>query len=135
MENPHAERQAVLLERILKNMVKKIVCTVQDTQLTFPQSKCTEMILELNHCVEVSNHLELFKSIFYRHSSFLEISSHSKGDFTRKSHSENCSRLGHQISEECTIQFRGNERKLVFFWGGHLALSAYCTELCVAVDD
>ncbi|KAF8165449.1 DASH complex subunit Dad4 [Crassisporium funariophilum] len=35
MENPHAERQAVLLERILKNT-----------------SKCTEMILELNHCVE-----------------------------------------------------------------------------------
>jgi len=35
MENPHAERQAVLLERILKNA-----------------SACTEMILELNHCVE-----------------------------------------------------------------------------------
>ncbi|TFK76013.1 hypothetical protein BDN72DRAFT_831456 [Pluteus cervinus] len=35
MENPHAERQAVLLERILKNT-----------------SKCTEMILELNHCLE-----------------------------------------------------------------------------------
>ncbi|KDQ29213.1 hypothetical protein PLEOSDRAFT_1039375, partial [Pleurotus ostreatus PC15] len=35
MENPHAERQAVLLERILKN-----------------SSKCTEMILELNHCLE-----------------------------------------------------------------------------------
>ncbi|KAJ2931695.1 hypothetical protein H1R20_g5468, partial [Candolleomyces eurysporus] len=35
MENPHAERQAVLLERILKNA-----------------SKCTEMILELNHCME-----------------------------------------------------------------------------------
>ncbi|EDR12814.1 uncharacterized protein LACBIDRAFT_311686 [Laccaria bicolor S238N-H82] len=35
MENPHAERQAVLLERIVKNT-----------------SKCTEMILELNHCLE-----------------------------------------------------------------------------------
>ncbi|KAG2349652.1 hypothetical protein BDR05DRAFT_955526 [Suillus weaverae] len=35
MENPHAERQSVLLERILKNA-----------------SACTEMILELNHCVE-----------------------------------------------------------------------------------
>ncbi|KAF8211896.1 DASH complex subunit Dad4 [Mycena galopus ATCC 62051] len=35
MENPHAERQAVLLERILKNT-----------------SKCTETILELNHCIE-----------------------------------------------------------------------------------
>ncbi|TFY67196.1 hypothetical protein EVG20_g4027 [Dentipellis fragilis] len=36
MENPHAERQAVLLERIVKNA-----------------DKCTELILELNHCVEV----------------------------------------------------------------------------------
>ncbi|KAK7470789.1 hypothetical protein VKT23_002207 [Stygiomarasmius scandens] len=35
MENPHAERQAVLLERILKNT-----------------SKCTEAIMELNHCME-----------------------------------------------------------------------------------
>ncbi|KAJ7085787.1 DASH complex subunit Dad4 [Mycena belliarum] len=35
MENPHAERQAVLLERILKNT-----------------SKCTETIMELNHCME-----------------------------------------------------------------------------------
>jgi len=35
MENPNAERQAVLLERILKNM-----------------SKCTETILELNRCIE-----------------------------------------------------------------------------------
>ncbi|KAL9712609.1 hypothetical protein Ac2012v2_003846 [Leucoagaricus gongylophorus] len=35
MENPHAERQAVLLQRIIKNA-----------------SKCTEMILELNHCLE-----------------------------------------------------------------------------------
>ncbi|KII92499.1 hypothetical protein PLICRDRAFT_155083 [Plicaturopsis crispa FD-325 SS-3] len=38
MENPHAERQAVLLERILKNTASK--------------SKCTEMIVELNQCVE-----------------------------------------------------------------------------------
>ncbi|EEB94733.1 hypothetical protein MPER_06406 [Moniliophthora perniciosa FA553] len=35
MENPHAERQAVLLERIVKNT-----------------EKCTEAILELNHCLE-----------------------------------------------------------------------------------
>ncbi|KAI0266670.1 DASH complex subunit Dad4 [Gloeopeniophorella convolvens] len=35
MENPHSERQAVLLERIVKNA-----------------DKCTELILELNHCVE-----------------------------------------------------------------------------------
>ncbi|KAK0486939.1 hypothetical protein EDD18DRAFT_1192480 [Armillaria luteobubalina] len=36
MENPHAEQQAVLLERILKN-----------------SSKCTETISELNRCLEV----------------------------------------------------------------------------------
>jgi len=35
MENPHAERQAVLLQRIVKNA-----------------DKCTEIVLELNHCVE-----------------------------------------------------------------------------------
>ncbi|KZV72838.1 hypothetical protein PENSPDRAFT_603843 [Peniophora sp. CONT] len=35
MENPHAERQAVLLQRIHKNV-----------------DKCTELMLELNHCVE-----------------------------------------------------------------------------------
>ncbi|KAJ7632876.1 DASH complex subunit Dad4 [Roridomyces roridus] len=35
MENPHAERQAVLLERILKNT-----------------GKCTETIHELNHYME-----------------------------------------------------------------------------------
>ncbi|TDL25946.1 hypothetical protein BD410DRAFT_783945 [Rickenella mellea] len=35
MENPHAERQAVLLERIVKNT-----------------DKCVEMIGELNHCIE-----------------------------------------------------------------------------------
>ncbi|KAF7295432.1 hypothetical protein MIND_01082800 [Mycena indigotica] len=35
MENPHAERQAVLLDRILKNT-----------------AKCTEAILEINACLE-----------------------------------------------------------------------------------
>ncbi|KAI0032705.1 hypothetical protein K488DRAFT_49300 [Vararia minispora EC-137] len=35
MENPHAERQAVLLQRIVRSA-----------------DKCTELMLELNHCVE-----------------------------------------------------------------------------------
>ncbi|KAI0355775.1 hypothetical protein OH77DRAFT_311037 [Trametes cingulata] len=35
MENPHAERQNVLLQRIIKNA-----------------DKCTEAILELNRCLE-----------------------------------------------------------------------------------
>jgi hypothetical protein len=54
MENPHAERQAVLLERILKNTVRTSVCWVSiKLTLKAQQSKCTEMIVELNHCVEV----------------------------------------------------------------------------------
>ncbi|KAF7790712.1 hypothetical protein EIP86_001668 [Pleurotus ostreatoroseus] len=36
MENPHAERQNVLLQRIIKNA-----------------EKCTETIIELNRCLEV----------------------------------------------------------------------------------
>ncbi|OBZ70834.1 hypothetical protein A0H81_09455 [Grifola frondosa] len=39
MENPHAERQNVLLQRIIKNA-----------------DKCTEIILELNHCLEETIH-------------------------------------------------------------------------------
>ncbi|EPS97216.1 hypothetical protein FOMPIDRAFT_1128922 [Fomitopsis schrenkii] len=35
MENPHAERQNVLLQRIIKNT-----------------DKCTETLIELNHCLE-----------------------------------------------------------------------------------
>ncbi|KZS98491.1 hypothetical protein SISNIDRAFT_448740 [Sistotremastrum niveocremeum HHB9708] len=35
MENPHAERQAIILGRIVKNV-----------------EKCTEMIQELNHCTK-----------------------------------------------------------------------------------
>ncbi|KZT04327.1 uncharacterized protein LAESUDRAFT_703698 [Laetiporus sulphureus 93-53] len=35
MENPHAERQNILLQRIIKNA-----------------DKCTETIIELNHCLE-----------------------------------------------------------------------------------
>ncbi|GJE90079.1 DASH complex subunit Dad4 [Phanerochaete sordida] len=35
MENPHAERQNVLLQRIIKNA-----------------DKCTETVVELNHCLE-----------------------------------------------------------------------------------
>lgn len=69
MENPHAERQAVLLERILKNTVSKprtaglwskvdtgsnITRTDNHPNARTVKSKCTEMILELNRCLEVS---------------------------------------------------------------------------------
>jgi hypothetical protein len=56
MENPHAERQAVLLERIVKNAVSVTLLTQKkcdDNQFLHRQDKCTELILELNHCVEV----------------------------------------------------------------------------------
>ncbi len=52
MENPHAERQAVLLERILKTTVS-IYELIFRVELTGSQSKCTEMIIELNHSLEV----------------------------------------------------------------------------------
>jgi hypothetical protein len=55
MENPHAERQAVLLERIVKNAVSvtPLHRKSDDNQFLHRQDKCTELILELNHCVEV----------------------------------------------------------------------------------
>jgi hypothetical protein len=56
MENPHAERQAVLLERIVKNAVSvshRFTKKGDDNQFLHHQDKCTELILELNHCVEV----------------------------------------------------------------------------------
>jgi hypothetical protein len=117
MENPNAERQAVLLERILKNMVKYFLYC-PNTQLTYPQSKCTETILELNRCIEVSNPSGFSNLCVIDTLKFCI----SEGDFTRKWDSENCSRLSHQISEECTIQFRGNERKLVLFYWRIFAL-------------
>ena len=53
MNNPHAERQAVLLERIGKNAVRRVPFLEDVVQFTCTQEKCTELILELNHCVEV----------------------------------------------------------------------------------
>jgi 3-polyprenyl-4-hydroxybenzoate decarboxylase len=57
MENPHAERQAVLLERILKNSVR-VICNLLSTIRTYApildKLKCTGMIQELNHCFEVN---------------------------------------------------------------------------------
>ena len=56
MENPHAERQAVLLERIVKNAVSVTQLYKKKpayNQFPYHQDKCTELILELNHCVEV----------------------------------------------------------------------------------
>ncbi len=43
----------MLLERILKNTVSILDSCCLLFYVDFPQSKCTEMILELNHCLEV----------------------------------------------------------------------------------
>ena len=54
MENPHAERQVVLLQRIHKNVVRGITgIDVIKPPADRDQDKCTELMLELNHCVEV----------------------------------------------------------------------------------
>lgn len=54
MENPHSERQAVLLERIIKNVVSNpFKSHIGVISLYFFKGKCVELISELNHCVEV----------------------------------------------------------------------------------
>ena len=53
MENPHAERQNVLLQRIIKNAVRSRPPLATIPHLPFSQDKCTEAILELNRCLEV----------------------------------------------------------------------------------
>jgi DASH complex subunit DAD4 len=55
MNNPHAERQAVLLERITKNAVS-LMHPFRERRSCVFQEKCTELILELNHCVEVCSY-------------------------------------------------------------------------------
>ncbi len=59
MENPHEERQAVLLERIIKNVVSAALARDAtrsgSTALTValrPQDKCNEAIMEMNHCLK-----------------------------------------------------------------------------------
>lgn len=56
MQNPHAERHTVLLERIVKNVVRRnpgyrSAGTPDDSI----QEKCSESIAELNHCLDVSS--------------------------------------------------------------------------------
>ncbi|GBE80317.1 DASH complex subunit dad4 [Sparassis crispa] len=54
MENPHAERQNVLLQRIIKNA-----------------DKCTETIVELNHCLEeitrANAHVQIAADLFTKY--------------------------------------------------------------------
>ena len=53
MDNPHSERQAVLLERIVKNVVRCNYSTRLSSIIFIFQNKCVELMAELNHCVEV----------------------------------------------------------------------------------
>lgn len=54
MENPHDERQAILLDRIVKNSVSTLnglPCTLA-YMILFDKNKCTELVMELNQCLE-----------------------------------------------------------------------------------
>lgn len=57
MENPHAEKQAILLERIIKNMVRFVALPLLRLTRLVPQEKCNELIAELNKCVKVGGPL------------------------------------------------------------------------------
>jgi hypothetical protein len=46
MQNPHEAEQNVLLERIIRKVVRH--------QLTLPQDKCNEAMVEMNQCLRVS---------------------------------------------------------------------------------
>ena len=51
MENPHAERQNVILQRIIKNTVRSFPLApsgLSDVPMG-RQDKCTETLVELNH--------------------------------------------------------------------------------------
>jgi len=50
MENPHEAEQAVLLERIIKNVVSYLI---HATGLADQQDKCNEAVHEMNLCIRV----------------------------------------------------------------------------------
>lgn len=50
MENPHEIEQAILLERIIGNVVG---LPVLEPTLTHPQVKCNEAVAEMNLCIKV----------------------------------------------------------------------------------
>jgi DASH complex subunit DAD4 len=54
IQNPHEERQAVLLERINNNLVSRVRAAPSHTDWdsTFPQTKTIELMSEANHCIE-----------------------------------------------------------------------------------
>jgi DASH complex subunit DAD4 len=71
MENPHEEKQAILLERIIKNVVSNLgVC--QNASLTHhSQEKCNESIAELNQCfgeIIQSNEVSVTSALFQNYS-------------------------------------------------------------------
>jgi len=69
MENPHNERQAILLQRIVKSVVRAPVSEQFHIQMknkysdiTIPQTKCNDIFQELNQCLEVRRCLSPFRS-------------------------------------------------------------------------
>ncbi|OCF30383.1 hypothetical protein I317_04392 [Kwoniella heveanensis CBS 569] len=67
MENPHEAEQAVLLERIIKNV-----------------DKCNEAIMEMNHCIreilENSTDVELASKLFVKYSQNVSFNNQVIGD-------------------------------------------------------
>lgn len=75
MENPHEVEQAVLLERIIKNVVSDNLTgpsmhNKRAARLIKGQDKCNEAVLEMNHCIRVSqllNAMIVHMTQSYRH--------------------------------------------------------------------
>ena len=56
MENPHEAEQAVLLERIIKNVVSTKCYRISSRTgmaANSVQDKCNEAVREMNHCIKV----------------------------------------------------------------------------------
>jgi hypothetical protein len=105
MENPHSERQAVLLERIVKNAVRVLYLVTKRIMTKFRcrQDKCTELVLELNHCVEVW----VVQPRSPRDYAFLIPRLYFPGDSPGKRLRQDRCRPGIKIPQECTIQLGG----------------------------
>lgn len=52
MENPHDERQAVLLERIVRNTVRIAHHSPRCCPHLLVKEKCSQLVIELNRCIE-----------------------------------------------------------------------------------
>lgn len=60
------------------------------------------MIMELNHCIEVNDRIRFLVAM-------RELGIPSLGDLTRQRVCQNCSGLGDQVPEECSVQLGSHE--------------------------